>query len=81
MNSTIITPIHLDVRISTRGKYAGARATIDSACKGILANKKWVERNHFPTYALSHPIRVHNVDNMMMSRHPLWGPRGVSGKL
>ena len=63
MNSKIITPIHLDVRISTRGKYTGARATIDSACEGILVNEKWVERKQFPTYALTHPIRVRNVDD------------------
>ena len=63
MNSKIITPIRLDVRISTRGKYAGARATIDSACEGILVNEKWVERKQFPTYALTHPIRIRNVDD------------------
>ena len=63
MNSKIITPIHLDVRISTRGKYAGARVTIDSACEGILVNEKWVERKQFPTYVLSHPIHVRNVND------------------
>ena len=63
MNSNIITPIHLDVRISTQGKHARARATIDSTCKGILTNEKWVERNQFPTYMLSHPIHVRNVNN------------------
>ena len=65
MNSKIITPIRLDVRISTRGKYAGARVTIDSACEGILVNEKWVERKQFPTYALSHPIHVRNVNDMI----------------
>ena len=55
----------INVRISTRGKYTGARATIDSACEGILANEKWVERNNLPTYALSHPIHVRNIDNMI----------------
>ena len=63
MNSTIITPIHLDVRISTQGKHTGARATINSTCEGILANEKWVEKNYFPTYTLSHPICVRNIDN------------------
>ena len=63
MNSKIITPICLDVCISTLEKYTGARATIDSTCEGILVNKKWVERKQFPTYALSHPIRVRNVDD------------------
>ena len=65
MNLKIITPIQLDVHISTRGKRAGARATIDSACKGILVNEKWVERNNLPTYTLSHPIYVQNVDDMI----------------
>ena len=65
MNSNIIMPIHLNVRISTRGRYTGARATIDSTCEGILANKKWVEKNKFLTYALSHPIHVRNIDDMI----------------
>ena len=65
MNSNIITPICLDVRISTRGKHTGARAAIDSTCEGILANEKWVERNQFSTYALSHPIHVRNIDDMI----------------
>ena len=65
MNSKIITPIRLDVRITTREKCAGARVTIDSACEGILVNERWVERKHFPTYALSHPIRVRNIDDMI----------------
>ena len=63
MNSNIITPIYLNVCISTRGKCARAKATIDSAYEGILENKKWVERNQFPTYMLSHPIHVRNVNN------------------
>ena len=49
--------------ILTQGKRAGARATIDSACKGILVNEKWVERKQFPTYVLSHPIHVRNIDD------------------
>ena len=63
MNSNIITPIRLDVHISTQGKYTGARATINSACEGILANKLWVEKNRFPTYMLSHPICIQNVND------------------
>ncbi|ETW82066.1 hypothetical protein HETIRDRAFT_18279, partial [Heterobasidion irregulare TC 32-1] len=38
-------------------------ATIDSACEGIIVNKVWVKKHHFPTYSLNRPIRVHNVND------------------
>ena len=63
INSKIITPIRLDMCISTRGKHTGARATIDSTCEGILVNEKWVEKIHFPTYVLSHPIHFWNIND------------------
>ena len=51
------------MHLTTRGRSAGARATINSACEGILVNKKWVQRHNFPTYPLNCPIRVRNIND------------------
>ncbi|ETW86535.1 hypothetical protein HETIRDRAFT_447253 [Heterobasidion irregulare TC 32-1] len=63
MNDRIITPICLNVKVSNRSQYTGAKATIDSACKGVIVNETWVKRHRFPTYTLNNPIRVRNVDD------------------
>ncbi|ETW78210.1 hypothetical protein HETIRDRAFT_454228 [Heterobasidion irregulare TC 32-1] len=63
MNDCIITPICLDVKVSNRDHYAGAKATIDSAYKGVIINKTWVRKHRFPTYTLNNPICVRNIDN------------------
>ncbi|ETW79801.1 hypothetical protein HETIRDRAFT_49348, partial [Heterobasidion irregulare TC 32-1] len=63
MNDRIITPIRLNVKVSNRSQHAGAKATIDSACEGVIVNEIWVKRHRFPTYTLNNPIRVRNVDD------------------
>ncbi|ETW81478.1 hypothetical protein HETIRDRAFT_317583 [Heterobasidion irregulare TC 32-1] len=63
MNDRIITPIRLNVKVSNRSQNAGAKATIDSACEGVIVNETWVKRHRFPTYTLNNPIRVRNVDD------------------
>ncbi|ETW86445.1 hypothetical protein HETIRDRAFT_447215 [Heterobasidion irregulare TC 32-1] len=63
MNDRIITPIRLNVKVSNRDQYAGAKTTIDSACEGVIVNETWVRRHHFPTYTLNNPIRVRNVND------------------
>ncbi|ETW75687.1 hypothetical protein HETIRDRAFT_53973, partial [Heterobasidion irregulare TC 32-1] len=63
MNDRIITPIRLNVKVSNRSQNAGAKATIDSACEGVIVNETWVKRHCFPTYTLNNPIRVRNVDD------------------
>ena len=78
MNSTIIKPICLNLCISTRGKYAGARATIDSACEGILVNESWVKKHNYPIYALTHPICVWNIDNMINKASLIWSGLDVN---
>ena len=77
-SNNIITPIHLDVQLSTWGKYAGARAAIDSACEGILVNKTWVKKNNFPTYVLSHPICIQNVDDTINKASLIWSGLDVN---
>ena len=79
MNHHIITPIRLNVKLTTQGRRAGARATIDSGCEGILVNESWVWKHNLPTYPLDRSIRVHNVDDSI-NRNGLI-TRGVDGNL
>ena len=79
MNHHIITPIRLNVRLTTQGRRAGARATIDSACEGILVNESWVWKHNLPSYPLDRPIRVRNVDDSTNKNDLI--TRGVDGNL
>ena len=63
MSNNIITPICLDMQLSTQGRNAGARTAINLAYKEILANESWVKRHNSPTYPLRHPIHVQNIDD------------------
>ncbi|ETW85249.1 hypothetical protein HETIRDRAFT_44016 [Heterobasidion irregulare TC 32-1] len=51
------------MKVSNRYQNAGAKATINSACEGVIVNETWVRRHRFPTYTLNNPIRVRNVDD------------------
>ena len=72
MSNNIITPIRLDIHLSTQGKYAGARVVIDSTCEGILANESWIKKHDFPTYTLSHPICIRNTDDTINKADLIW---------
>ncbi|ETW76723.1 hypothetical protein HETIRDRAFT_53073 [Heterobasidion irregulare TC 32-1] len=49
--------------ILNRIQNTGAKATINSACKGVIVNETWVKKHRFPMYSLNHPICIHNIDD------------------
>ncbi|ETW82509.1 hypothetical protein HETIRDRAFT_17999, partial [Heterobasidion irregulare TC 32-1] len=73
--------IRLNVKISNQDQNARAKATIDSACEGIIVNETWVKKHQFPTYSLNNPIRVQNVDDTINKAGLIWSALDVNLKI